>query len=672
MFSSLLIANRGEIAVRVARTARALGIRTIAVFSEADRDAPHTRACDEAWPIGPAPAAESYLVAERILEVARKSGAEAVHPGYGFLSENAGFAAACEAAGVVFVGPPASAIEAMGSKAGAKALMERAGVPLVPGYHGDDQSAGRLAAAAEEIGFPVLLKASAGGGGKGMRVVTAAGELAVAIDGAKREGKASFGDDRLIVEKYLQQPRHVEVQVFADRHGNTVHLFERDCSAQRRHQKILEEAPAPDLPAGTREAMGKAAVAAAEAVGYVGAGTVEFILDASGSFHFMEMNTRLQVEHPVTELVTGLDLVALQLRVAAGEPLPFAQGDLGITGHAAEVRLYAEDPSRDFLPQTGRLVHLRLPEGEGIRVDSGIEQGGAVSVHYDPMIAKVIAYGPDRPAALARLAAALGRTEVVGVTTNAAFLKALVEHPEVTAGPIDTGFVGREIDALAPPPGAPGPGVLAVAGLAEMLRLAEAARTAAAATGDPHSPWARADAWRLNDTAHHDLLFQHGEQTLLVSMQMTRGAWTADVDGTAVRLTGTETGDGALDVTVDGVRRDARVVADGARRTVLLAGAVWPLTLVDPLASVDDAAEGGGRLTAPMPAKVTAVAVAEGDTVSKGAVLLVLEAMKMEHTIAAPADGTVAAVAVAAGDLVEEGADLVTFEPEDAAERMDA
>ncbi len=662
MFSSLLIANRGEIAVRVARSARQLGIRTIAVFSEADRDAPHARACDEAWPIGPAPAAESYLVADRILDVARKSGAEAVHPGYGFLSENAEFAAACEAAGILFVGPPASAIEAMGSKAGAKALMEQAGVPLVPGYHGDDQSSARLAEAAEDIGFPVLLKASAGGGGKGMRVVRADDDLQAAIDGAKREGKASFGDDRLIVEKYLERPRHVEVQVFADRHGHTVHLFERDCSAQRRHQKILEEAPAPDLPPKTRDAMGRAAVAAAEAVGYVGAGTVEFILDPSGSFHFMEMNTRLQVEHPVTELVTGLDLVELQLRVADGEALPFAQNDLTLTGHAAEVRLYAEDPVRDFMPQTGRLVHLRLPEGEGIRVDSGIEQGGSVSVHYDPMIAKVIAYGPDRPAALARLAAALGRTEVVGVTTNAAFLKALVEHPEVVAGPIDTGFVGREIDRLAPTPSAPSAAVIAVAGLAEMLDLAAAARSAAAATGDPHSPWARADAWRLNDTAHHDLIFQSGDHQHRVSMSHGGDRWAADVDGERVGVAGVSGGDGTLDVSVDGVRRSVGVIADGARRTVLYDGTAWPLSLVDPLADLDAASEAGGRLTAPMPAKVTTVSVEAGATVSKGAVLMVLEAMKMEHTIAAPVDGRVAAVSVAVGDLVEEGADLVNFE----------
>jgi len=665
---TLLIANRGEIAVRVARSARAMGIRTVAVFSEADAETPHVRACDEAWPIGPAAAAESYLRAEIIIEVARKAGADAVHPGYGFLSENAGFARACEAAGIIFVGPPATAIEAMGSKAGAKALMETAGVPLVPGYHGDDQAMETLAGAARSIGFPVLLKASAGGGGKGMRVVRAEAELAAAIESAKREGKASFGDDRLIVEKYLERPRHVEVQVFADRHGNTVHLFERDCSAQRRHQKILEEAPAPDLDPATREAMGRAAIAAAEAVGYVGAGTVEFILDASGSFHFMEMNTRLQVEHPVTELITGLDLVALQLRVAAGETLPFAQEDLAIDGHAVEVRLYAEDPARDFFPQTGPLTRLRLPAGDGIRVDSGVEEGGAVTVHYDPMIAKVIAHGRDRREALARLAAALGRTEVVGVTTNAGFLKRLVEHPEVVAGPIDTGFVGREIDALAPAGEAAPTAALAIAALAEMLAMDADAKTAAGRTGDRHSPWARADGWRLNDTAHHDLMFRDGAQDAsresTVRMTHEAGAWTALVDDDRLRLAGTRAGDGGLDLRIDGVRHAATVVADGDRRVVFLAGRSWRLVLDDPFAAGDAEEAGEGRLTAPMPAKVIRVAAAVGDRVAQGDVLLVLEAMKMEHTIVAPTAGTVARLPVAEGDLVEEGTELAVLEPE--------
>ncbi|NQW10203.1 MAG: ATP-grasp domain-containing protein [Alphaproteobacteria bacterium] len=661
MIRTLLIANRGEIACRVARTARAMGMRTVAVFSEADADAVHVRACDEAWPIGPAPATESYLRADVILDVARRAKADAVHPGYGFLSENAGFARSCEEAGIVFVGPPSSAIDAMGSKAGAKALMAAAGVPLVPGYHGEDQSPECLAEEARKIGFPVLLKASAGGGGKGMRVVAAESELAAGIEGAAREGMASFGDGRLIVEKYLQRPRHVEVQVFADRHGNTLHLFERDCSAQRRHQKILEEAPAPGLDPALRQAMGEAAVAAARAVGYVGAGTVEFILDESGSFHFMEMNTRLQVEHPVTELITGLDLVDWQLRVAAGEPLPLRQGDLVIRGHAAEVRLYAEDPARDFLPQTGPLIRLRFPEGEGIRVDSGVEEGGAVTVHYDPMIAKIIAHGRDRTEALARLAMALGRVEVVGVTTNAGFLKRLVEHPEVVAGAIDTGFVGREIGTLAPSGESVPADILALAGLAEMLTLDAGAKAAAARTGDPRSPWARADGWRLNDTAHHDLVFMDGAAEVPVRMTFEGAAWTAAIGDSRMCLTGRLGADGALESRIDGVRRAATIVRDGDRRSVFTDGRGWSVRLHDPLAEIGDAAEESGRLVAPMPAKVVRVAVEVGAVVARGTLLMLLEAMKMEHSITAPVDGVVERIAVEPGDLVEEGAELVVF-----------
>ena len=660
---SLLIANRGEIACRVARTARAMGIRTIAVYSEADADAPHVRACDEAWPVGPAPAAESYLVSDRILDIARRSGADAVHPGYGFLSENAEFAKACGAAGIIFVGPPASAIEAMGSKAGAKALMEKAGVPLVPGYHGVDQDDGTLADAARAIGFPVLLKASAGGGGKGMRVVRSEDELLAAIGAAKREGKSSFGDDRLIVEKYLERPRHVEVQVFADTHGNTVHLFERDCSAQRRHQKVLEEAPGPGIDPATRDRLGTAAVDAAKAVGYVGAGTVEFIMDESGSFHFMEMNTRLQVEHPVTELISGLDLVELQLRVARGEPLPFAQDDLSITGHAVEVRLYAEDPSRDFLPQTGRLEHLYLPDSlPGIRIDSGVEQGGVVSIHYDPMIAKVIAHGPDRRAALARLATALGEVRVVGVTTNAALLKRLVEHPEVTGGAFDTGLIAREIAALCPPSEPPPTRILALIVFAELQAEAEAARNQAAAIGDPYSPWARSDGWRLNDQAYQDLVLIDGETRIPMRATPTPDGVRITIAGETLSVTGTRGSDGTLDARVDGIRRAATVIVSGARRVAFAEGRSWTLVLEDPFAVADEAEEIGGALTAPMPAKVTAVNVEVGEAVTRGAALVVLEAMKMEHTITAPADGTVATVPVVVGDLVEEGAVLVSLD----------
>jgi 3-methylcrotonyl-CoA carboxylase alpha subunit len=659
--TSLLIANRGEIACRVARTARAMGIRTIAVYSDADADAPHVRACDEAWAIGPAPAAESYLVVERILDVAKRSGADAVHPGYGFLSENAGFAEACEAAGVIFVGPPASAIKAMGSKAGAKALMEKAGVPLVPGYHGDDQAEETLARAALEIGFPVLLKASAGGGGKGMRVVRSESELSAALGAAKREGKASFGDDRLIVEKYLEKPRHVEVQVFADRDGNTVHLFERDCSAQRRHQKVLEEAPAPGLDAETRARIGQAAVDAAKAVGYVGAGTVEFIMDEAGSFHFMEMNTRLQVEHPVTELITGLDLVALQIRVAAGEGLPVSQDALAIDGHAVEVRLYAEDPARDFLPQTGRLKHLHLPSDlSGIRIDSGVEQGGTVSVHYDPMIAKIIAHGPDRATAFARLAQALGRTRVVGVVTNAGFLKRLCEHPEVLAGGFDTGFIARAIDQLAPTAETPPDAILAAAAVAEQQAEAERARQRAATTGDPSSPWARADGWRMNGRAERALVFLSGEASFDLTISSRPDRHDVTIGDRVLVVTGA-----GSNLVIDGRALHVVVIPDGDTRSVFADGRSWALTLVDPMAGTSDVEDVAGALTAPMPAKVTAVHVETGAEVTRGQPLVVLEAMKMEHTISAPADGTVTEVRVATGDLVDEAAVLVSFEPTD-------
>jgi 3-methylcrotonyl-CoA carboxylase alpha subunit len=494
-------------------------------------------------------------------------------------------------------------------------------------------------------------------------VVRSDDELVAAIGAAKREGKSSFGDDRLIVEKYLERPRHVEVQVFADTHGNTVHLFERDCSAQRRHQKVLEEAPGPGIDAETRARLGKAAVDAAQAVGYVGAGTVEFIMDEAGSFHFMEMNTRLQVEHPVTELITGLDLVDLQLRVARGEPLPFVQDDLTITGHAVEVRLYAEDPSRDFLPQTGRLEHLHLPDSlPGIRIDSGVEQGGGVSIHYDPMIAKVIAHGPDRQAAFARLATALGETRVVGVTTNADFLKRLVEHPEVTAGAFDTGLIAREIEALCPPPDAPPSRILALIVFAELQAEAEAARCQAAATDDPHSPWARSDGWRLNDQAYQDLVLIDGETRILVRATPTPDGCRVSIADETLSVTGTLGANGMLDARVDGVRKAATVIPSGARRVAFAEGRSWTVILEDPFAVADETEEIGGALTAPMPAKVTAVHVDAGQAVTRGAPLVVLEAMKMEHTITAPADATVAAVSVAVGDLVEEGAVLVSLD----------
>ncbi|MDX1606051.1 MAG: biotin carboxylase N-terminal domain-containing protein, partial [Candidatus Competibacterales bacterium] len=533
MFDTVLIANRGEIACRIARTCRRLGIRSVGVYSDADRGALHVEACDEARRLGPAPARDSYLRIDRVIEAARNSGAGAIHPGYGFLSENADFAEACAAAGLVFIGPPAAAIRAMGSKAAAKALMEKAGVPLVPGYHGTDQDPDRLAAEAERIGYPMLLKASAGGGGKGMRIVERPEVFAEALAAARREAAAAFGDERMLVEKYLLRPRHIEVQVFADGHGNALHLFERDCSIQRRHQKIVEEAPAPGLDAARRAAMGDAAIAAARAVDYQGAGTVEFIAEADGGFYFMEMNTRLQVEHPVTEMITGQDLVEWQLRVAAGEPLPLDQARLAPNGHALEVRLYAEDPARDFLPATGTLVHLRFPEPGGpVRIDTGVRPGDRIDIHYDPLLAKLIVHDRDRAAALRRLRTALAACGVVGVTSNLAFLQAIADHPAFADDLPDTGFVERHLEALLPAPQPAPDTVLALAALGELLHIDAAAQAAAAHDPDPWSPWHATDGWRLNDDNHHSLHFQDGTQTRTVVAHYRPGHFLLELPGT--------------------------------------------------------------------------------------------------------------------------------------------
>ncbi|TPG59831.1 ATP-grasp domain-containing protein [Roseomonas nepalensis] len=668
MFRKILIANRGEIACRVIATARRLGVATVAVYSEADAGARHARMADEAWPIGPAPARESYLVGERILDAARRSGAEAIHPGYGFLSENADFAAACRDAGIVFIGPPPDAIRAMGSKAESKALMERSGVPLVPGYHGADQDPGLLAREAVRIGYPVLIKASAGGGGKGMRIVAAPAELDAAVEGAKREALASFGDDRVLVEKYLTRPRHIEIQVFADTQGNTVSLFERDCSIQRRHQKVIEEAPAPGMDPARRRSMGEAAVAAARAVGYVGAGTVEFIAEGD-AFYFMEMNTRLQVEHPVTEMVTGLDLVEWQLRVAAGEPLPLGEDRLGLRGHAIEARVYAEDPTRDFLPAVGTLRHLRQPRevpGE-VRVDTGVVEGDAITPNYDPMIAKLVVWGADRPAAVRRLAAALAEYEVVGLTTNLGLLRAIAAHPAFAAAELDTGFIARHAAALMPA-GAEAPegereAVLAAAALTVLADRRAAAEAAAGATGDPWSPWAAANAWRMNGDGYQDLRFREGEADPVTLRAHPRpdGSLRLDLPGGSVEAALSEDEAGAL-LRVDGVTRRLRVVRRGEELTVILAGRNHALLHDDPLAPPRTEAAGGQRVMAPVPGRVTRVMVAPGDAVAKDAPLLVVEAMKTEITLRAPREGRVAAVRCAVGDMVEEGVELVGFE----------
>ncbi|WP_430437823.1 acetyl/propionyl/methylcrotonyl-CoA carboxylase subunit alpha [Oceanibaculum nanhaiense] len=663
---TLLIANRGEIACRIARTARRLGIRTIAVYSEADADSLHVASCDEAWPIGAAPARDSYLRGDVILDVAKRAGADAIHPGYGFLSENAAFAKACAKAGIIFVGPPASAIEAMGSKSAAKQLMEKARVPLVPGYHGDKQDAAFLERQANRIGYPVLIKASAGGGGKGMKVVEQPADFAAQLASAKREAAASFGDEQMLIEKYLIRPRHIEIQIFADSHGNCVSLFERDCSVQRRHQKVIEEAPAPGMTEARRREMGDAAVAAAKAISYVGAGTVEFIVDAGGDFFFMEMNTRLQVEHPVTEAITGLDLVEWQLHVAAGEPLPLAQQDLGINGHAFEARLYAEDPSRDFVPQTGRLAALRFPDA-GVRIDTGVREGDTVSVHYDPMIAKLIVHGADRAQALDRLSRALEATKIAGLATNIGFLAALARHPAFAAGDVHTGFIGEHEADLLPPARPAEDTHLALAALAFMADRKRQAEDSAARSGDPSSPWNRVDGWRLNDDAHHSLRFRDGEDERVVTLHFRRDGFVLDLPGGSVpaRLLADENGD--MIVTLGGVRRTATVVRDGLDYWVLpnggQGGGNRRLSLIDPVLEAEAMAEGAGaRFTAPMPGKIVQVLIAAGAKVAKGAALIVMEAMKMEHTIAAPADGTVAELHYGTGDLVEEGAELLRFE----------
>ena len=660
---TLLIANRGEIACRIARTARALGIRTVAVYSDADARSLHVAAADTACPIGAAPAADSYLRIDRLIAAAQATGADAIHPGYGFLSENAGFARACAEAGILFIGPDVPAIEAMGSKAAAKDIMAKAGVPLVPGYHGADQSAETLEKAAVGIGFPVLLKASAGGGGKGMRVVERAKDLADGIAAAKREAAAAFGDDRLLIEKYLTRPRHVEVQVFADRHGNAVHLFERDCSVQRRHQKVVEEAPAPGLDESVRAAMATAAIDAAKAIDYVGAGTVEFIMDEDGAFYFMEMNTRLQVEHPVTEAITGEDLVAWQIRVAEGDPLPLAQEQIAHAGHAVEVRIYAEDPEREFLPQTGRLNRLSFPlEMEGVRVDTGVTEGDSVSVHYDPMIAKLITHGRDRAEALRRMARALGEVRIAGLANNVPYLKRIVEHPAFLAGGVDTRFIETyradlAADAERDPETMP---MLAAAALLEADRL-DVLRQARLG-GDPYSPWATAYGWRLNDSPVHGLTLLQGIDELLLRYRLEAGTYVFEQDGGEVRVAVSLHADGRLEARLDGITVRAEAAFDAGAVTVFYDGAAHRYVLKTALASGAEAGEDSGHLVAPMPGKLIAVHVVEGAEVAKGDPLMVLEAMKMEHVIRAPEDGVVAALHYGPGDQVEEGADLLHFE----------
>ncbi|MGV9697008.1 acetyl/propionyl/methylcrotonyl-CoA carboxylase subunit alpha [Streptomyces sp. NPDC003470] len=654
MFDTVLVANRGEIAVRVIRTLRTLGVRSVAVFSDADADARHVREADTAVRIGPAPAAESYLSVERLLEAAARTGAQAVHPGYGFLAENAGFARACEEAGLVFIGPSADAIALMGDKIRAKETVKAAGVPVVPGSSGSGLTDAQLADAARGIGMPVLLKPSAGGGGKGMRLVRDAAVLADEIAAARREARASFGDDTLLVERWIDRPRHIEIQVLADGHGNVVHLGERECSLQRRHQKIIEEAPSVLLDEATRAAMGEAAVQAARSCGYRGAGTVEFIVPGGdpSQYYFMEMNTRLQVEHPVTELVTGLDLVEWQLRVAAGEPLGVAQADVRLTGHAVEARLCAEDPSRGFLPSGGTVLRLYEPEGDGVRTDSGLSEGTEVGSLYDPMLSKVIAYGPDRATALRKLRAALARTVTLGVQTNAGFLRRLLAHPAVVAGELDTGLVERDVDSLVPDEVPP-----EVYAAAALLRRAAPA-PAAPATGWS-DPFDAADGWRLGGerawTPYH--LRVPGRDPVTVRVRSTPDGGTellAEGAEKPLRASAvTRSGDGhRYAFRLDGVTHTFAALPDGT--WLGRDGDAWQVRDHDPVAaSLSRAAHAGAdSLTAPMPGTVTVVKVAVGDEVTAGQSLLVVEAMKMEHVVSAPHAGTVTELDVAPGTTV--------------------
>ncbi len=670
MFKKILIANRGEIACRVIKTARRMGVKTVAVYSEADADARHVALADAAYCIGPAAAKDSYLRGDRIVEVARRSGAEAVHPGYGFLSENANFAEACIKAGLVFIGPPAAAIRAMGDKSAAKHIMGKAGVPLVPGYHGIDQDQTLLLREADKIGYPVLIKACAGGGGKGMRSVEKAADFAAALASCQRESKASFGDARVLLEKYIARARHIEIQVFADAQGGALHLFERDCSMQRRHQKVMEEAPAPGLNQARRNAMGEAAVAAARAIGYVGAGTVEFIALAGngttpGSHYFMEMNTRLQVEHPVTEMITGLDLVEWQLRIACGEPLPQAQDELAPSGHAVEARIYAEDPARNFLPSTGRITHFALPaESRHVRIDTGVRVGDAITPYYDPMIAKLIVWDTDRAAALARMRGALEQFQVAGVATNVEFLARLVGFAAFDRAELDTGLIERNSALLVPAPAIAGDEVLALATLAELLAIERRATERARTSGDPYSPWGICDAWRLNQDSHHILVFRQGKHEQAVTVHYRGGCHELELPGGRHVLTGAWQPDGSLGARLEDAVLRANVVRSGQVLEVFFRGTRYRLELHDPALHEIETEAHGGSLAAPMPGKIIAVLTQSGARVEKGTPLIILEAMKMEHTIIAPGKGSVKEIHYKVGEHVAEGAELLGFELE--------
>ena len=658
----LLIANRGEIACRIIGTARRLGIATVAVYSDADRDAMHVDLADEALRIGPAPAVESYLDIPAIIDACRRSGADAVHPGYGFLAENAEFAEACDEAGICFVGPPASAMRVMGSKDAALDLAAGAGVPVLPGYRGKDQSDEALVRAADDIGYPLLIKPVAGGGGKGMRVVPSAADLPGAIASSRREARGSFGNDRLLLERYLSDPRHVELQIFADAHDNVAHLFDRDCSIQRRHQKIVEEAPAPGLSKKLRGRMADAATALVRAIDYRGAGTLEFLVDGgrSAEFYFMEMNTRLQVEHPVTEMIVGEDLVEWQIRVARGEPLPRSQRELQETGSAIEARIYAEDPERDYLPATGKLLRFGMPTKDArTRIDTGVREGDAIGIHYDPMIAKIVVHGDDREDAVLRLRRALDDCHVAGLPTNLPLLKRIAASALFEKPTLNTGF----LDALGEPEvhRDDEPGV-AIACLFLLLEQAASARRDGGESGDPHSPWHSLPGWRMNAPGEDVVVIAANDREYRVPMRYEADAFALSLPSGAVRVRGRLLGDGRLTATVSDRRLHADVVRDGDHLDVFYAGRHLRLRCQDRDHPGADEEGVAGRLVAPMPGRVISVLVDRHADVEKGQALMVIEAMKMEHTINAPADGIVTALSFAEGDLVDEGVELLVIE----------
>ncbi|GAA0816244.1 acetyl/propionyl/methylcrotonyl-CoA carboxylase subunit alpha [Colwellia asteriadis] len=676
MFTKILIANRGEIACRIIKTAKKMGILTVAVYSDADKDALHVHMADEAIYLGPSPSRESYLLGDKVLAAAKKTGAQAIHPGYGFLSENSDFCRACSEQNITFIGPPVGAIEAMGSKSAAKNIMEKAQVPLVPGYHGDDQNERVLKKAADDMGYPVLLKATAGGGGKGMRQVWSENEFSDGFAAAKREAMSSFGDDTMLVEKYLTQPRHVEIQVFCDNHNNAVYLFERDCSVQRRHQKVIEEAPAFNMSEALRAQMGESAIKSAQAIGYQGAGTVEFLLDIDGSFYFMEMNTRLQVEHPVTEMISGQDLVEWQLRVAAGEKLPKSQQELTLNGHAFEARIYAEDPNNDFLPATGTLNLLKTPiESSHVRIDTGVRQGDEVSVFYDPMIAKLIVWDESRAKALQRLTKALREYRIDGVTTNIDFLYNVATTQAFQREQIDTGFIEKNQSAIFHQATTTDECMkithkLPIAALFLVLSLAQKSKKSALKSSDPHSPWHHSDAWRLNELHHHRFTLAYDEQTFHINVEQQSRAEQrdfiiyiqSDSSDTSQKFIcqGELMGENIIAV-IDGHRSQTVIAQSDNSLNLYQEDGVYSFTQVVADRGQSNEASVHGGLNAPMNGTIISVLVNAGDNVTKDQPLMIMEAMKMEHTIKAPCNGTINEVFFNTGDMVDGGAALLAF-----------